>query len=110
MAVLLGAALAVAGCQDGYPIPATRCDHFCDLKQATECGAYNPAACVVGCERISGGPACYDRFDELLSCLKEHERDLVCDFSGKAPACEAEQGRLAACASLHAPRGPISAE
>ena len=34
-ATALGAALIVAGCQDGYPIAATRCDRWCDLTQAT---------------------------------------------------------------------------
>jgi hypothetical protein len=110
LTALLAAALAAAGCQDDYPLAATRCDHWCELRKATECGTYNPAACVVACEQVSGGPACYPQFDDLLSCLREHEQELVCDFSGQNRPCESEQARLIVCADLPAPQGPGSAE
>jgi len=96
---LLGAGLALVGCQDGYPIAPTRCDHWCDLRQATECGNYDPTSCVVSCEQASGGAACFDAFDELLSCLRVHESTIACRPSsfGVVPECSAEQAKLYRC-------------
>jgi hypothetical protein len=110
MVVLLGATLTVAACQGGYPIAATRCDYWCYLTKATLCGYYNPAGCVVHCEQVSGGPACYGQFDDLLRCLEAHEQALVCRNSAPARPCEAEQTSLVACAALHSPQGPLGAE
>ncbi len=112
MAVLLGAALMVAGCQDGYPIAATRCDRWCDIRQATECGNYNPAGCVVGCEQVSGGAACQPAFDELLTCLEQHQQDIKCDNAhyGMVPKCEQAQATLYACAMLRGPHAASNAE
>jgi hypothetical protein len=110
--VLLGAALIVGGCQDGYPIAATRCDRWCDIRQATECGSYDPAGCVVSCEQVAGGAACHPEFDSLLACLEKHEHEIECDLSsyGVVPACKGEQAALHACGMLHAPQRPSGAE
>ncbi len=112
MLVLLGAALVVAGCQDGYPIAATHCDLWCDIRQATECGGYDPAGCVVSCEQVAGGAACRGEFDVLLTCLKQHEHEIECDHStyGIVPACKGEQAALYACGMLHTPQSPSSAD
>jgi len=79
IATVLAAALTIAGCQDGYPIAATRCDRFCDLTQAAQCGEYNPATCVFSCEDGAGGPTCYPEFDALLACLEKHESTGIAD-------------------------------
>jgi hypothetical protein len=108
MHLLFGAALPAFGCQDGYPIAATRCDLFCDLRQATECGSYNPAGCVVSCEEVSGGTACHPEFDALLTCLKEHEHEIECNRM--VPACKSDHAALYACGMRQMPQGPGSAE
>ena len=97
--LLLGAALVVTSCQDGYPIAATRCDRWCDIMQVAECGNYNPAACVSGCEQ-SFGTACNDEFDALLECLNMNESSIACISTspGLVPACIFKQNELINCA------------
>ncbi len=112
MPVLLGAALTALGCQDGYPIAATHCDRWCDIRQATECGNYNPTSCVVSCEQLSGGAACYPEFDAVLTCLEQHEREIGCDSSsyGIVRACQDAQQTLYNCAMAPTPHAANSAE
>ena len=112
LAALLGAALLVASCQDGYPIAATRCDRYCHVRQATECGSYNPAACVSECELASGDPACSDRLDELLACVEKPGLKIVCDIASYkiVPECLAEYTRLGKCAEDHPRYGPGAPE
>jgi len=98
LAALLAAALTVAGCQDSYPIAATRCDHFCDLTQEAQCGDYNPASCVLSCEQGSGGAACYAEFDALLACLEMYETTCENSRFGVLPACQSAQNALFNCA------------
>ena len=118
MSVWLGVALSLAGCQDGYPIAATRCDRLCDLTQETQCGVYSPAACVVGCEaQVWGGAACYPEFDVLLACLEIH-RSAIHRSDGAScgdlttstiAECDKAQTALALCAvdSQGVPRSSI---
>jgi hypothetical protein len=110
--MLIAAALTVAGCQDGYPIPATRCDRWCHVRQATECGNYNPVSCVVSCEGLFGNAACSNLFDQLLRCLENPRLSIVCDNSnyGIVPECKNEQASLVECAMLHASPGSDGAE
>lgn len=107
-ATLFGAALLAASCQDGYPIAATRCDRWCDLTQATWCGRYNPASCVVGCEQLAGGADCYPQFDRLLICL-EQQPTIRCDPAGGdgvVLACSEAQGARELCTMAHTAHGP----
>lgn len=116
IALTLGAALAVAGCQDGYPIAATHCDTWCDLVQATYCGTYNPATCVVDCELSYGGPACYQEFEDLLRCMAPYKSKFTClDPNSPAlspsneaiPECPTESNkRLSECVVAHTPHAP----
>jgi hypothetical protein len=102
MAALLAAALTFAGCQDGYPIAATRCDRVCDFSQG-KCDGDSPSACVVTCEeglRMSG---CYEEFDKLLECIEEHGKILACFTASPGSECEAEQRVLEACAVRRRP-------
>ena len=107
----LGAAAVFGGCQGDYPIAATRCDHWCDVRQNTECGYYNPANCVVGCEAEFGGtPECTAHFDVLLACLDALPASkLGCSKSGEyqEPACNSALTELYACVT---PRYPFPGE
>ncbi|HKO49471.1 MAG TPA: hypothetical protein VJV79_17200 [Polyangiaceae bacterium] len=111
---LLGAALTltIAGCQDQYPIEATRCDYLCDLTEATFCEDYNPAACVVGCEQNLGGSACPELLDDFIRCLEMHESELTCGgFDDRTvPECKKALDAAGACGMVHARRAPSSAE
>jgi len=108
MATLLAAALTVAGCQNGYPIAATRCDHFCDLTEEAQCGEYNPATCVLSCEQGSGGPTCYPEFDALLACLEMHETTCANSTFGVLPECQGAQNALFNCADVAYGRPPAT--
>jgi len=110
-ALILGSTLPLAGCQDAYPVAATRCDRWCDLVQDTFCGNYNPARCVVLCEQKVGGARCNPQFDQLLSCL-EQQPNITCFDSGDGlvPACVAEDEALAGCMVTTAPPAPSSTE
>ena len=101
-------ALLAGGCQDGYPIAATRCDRWCELTRDTECGAYNPATCVSGCERAFGGEACYAQFDTLLGCAESAPAsERACDFFdfGSVAACSDQKAILDDCSRRNPPRG-----
>jgi hypothetical protein len=102
-----GLAVASAGCQDGYPIAATRCDRWCDATQATECGRYNPAGCVVSCEATLGASKCVAQLELLTTCA-EAKRDLFeCRefYSGIDQPCTAEQTAAYACALPYPSQG-----
>ena len=99
----LGAVLWLSlGCQDGYPISATRCDEWCDASQALDCGTYDPAECVVGCETARlGAPECQADLDSALSCLRgKTASELSCETwatSAKGPPCRDERLNLLGC-------------
>ncbi|HET7543313.1 MAG TPA: hypothetical protein VFK05_25745 [Polyangiaceae bacterium] len=102
-------AFALAACQDGYPIAPTRCDRWCKITRASECGFSSPADCVATCESTSGFGACNEALDALLACLQAHETSIRCETwaNGTIAECVAEQTRLVACAAHTAP-GPRS--
>jgi len=102
-------AIGAVGCQDGYPIAATRCDRWCELTRDTQCGVYNPASCVSGCEVSFGSAACYAEFDALLGCLQSvPASDRACDYYnfGTVADCSAQTTTLDDCSRRQAPRGP----
>jgi hypothetical protein len=105
LALLLAFAPTIVGCQDGYPIAATRCDRWCDLLQTTECGGYTPASCVVTCEQSFAGAGCTDDFDAVLHCLEMHRSELKCADLGSPliTVCETEIANLRRCAMPEAP-------
>jgi hypothetical protein len=107
MIVLLGPALAVAGCQDGYPIAVTRCDRMCDVRHAIECVDYTPSGCVLGCEQ-GYTAACEPAFDALLTCLEVHRSEIACGtaIDESVPKCSVEYIELERCLGPpHAPNG-----
>jgi hypothetical protein len=103
LAAALVTALTFAGCQDGYPIAATRCDHLCELTKVTQCESYNPAGCVVTCEGASDSPICDPLFDDLLICLRAHKNELFCNHTGQVMSCGAEQQAHRFCLALNPP-------
>jgi len=105
---LLGAVLLSAGCQDEYPIAATRCDRLCDVTKDVQCGEYNPAGCVAGCEQQPlVDAACYPAFDARLTCLETHRSQIQRTEFGcggtetKIPECAGEQMALEQCVQAH---------
>jgi len=100
-------AIALAGwcmsCQGGYPLPATRCDDWCDAEQTLECGSYDPAGCVASCERrYLDAPACQQVLDIAIQCLRRTPtRELACEtwLVKGPPPCADESQNLDRCAS-----------
>jgi hypothetical protein len=92
------------GCQGGYPIAATRCDEWCDQMRRVECGSYDPAACVAGCESAGvGQDACADLVEQALSCLKsKSDAELDCETWLRAAEepCLVEQTTALECGNL----------
>ncbi len=81
---LIGGALLVAGCQGGYPIPASQCDEWCDAEQASFCTQpYDPAACVLDCHRRGGDASqCHAELETLLTVVRSKsaaELQQACD-------------------------------
>ena len=109
---VLLALLPATGCQDGYPVTATRCDRWCEVTQNCD-DAYEPALCVEFCEQQSGWvmAACSTEFDAQLACLDEHRSKLYCGmrFLGLEPACSDLQTKFQDCMRLHEPHGASGA-
>jgi len=99
----LAASLTLVGCQDQYPIPATRCDRLCDLTKGTQCDGYNPAGCVVMCEEGTNRKDCEPQFDALLGCLEAHRQELICDHTGLIQPCQSEQDTQKICLARRPP-------
>jgi hypothetical protein len=102
----LSALLGCVSCQDGYPIPASQCDQWCDATKLFGCQPYDPAGCVVSCNKSGGdAPECHAQLDAVLGCLGEHPLGgLSCDdwfassSTGAAPPpCFAEEQDFEAC-------------
>jgi len=117
LAVILAitAALTITACQDGYPIEATACDRYCDLRRAPGCGGDNPAGCVVNCEVYWGWTryGCAEEFEAAVSCHKQHQHHLLCDdsFVSQMEGCETPQQALNDCErALSVPQSPVSPE
>jgi hypothetical protein len=89
--LLLGC-IGCIGCQDGYPIPATRCDRWCDAGQLTFCDGYDPADCVLTCsQRYGDTDECGSELEELIACVKRTPaQELVCRYGLDVPPCSDE--------------------
>jgi len=109
-ALSLALALALSACQDGYPLAATRCDRWCKLSQAVECGAFTPGGCVASCEENRIDPACDQIVDALLACMAAHESTIGCELwnYGTIAPCQAEHDQQRACSLLYLPSGARS--
>jgi hypothetical protein len=108
----LALALVIAACQDGYPIAPTRCDRWCELSRATECGDSSPASCVANCEENPQDAACAETVDALLDCMEAHASSIGCDFwiHGTIPQCPDEFAAQAECSNAHPPKRSQSKE
>lgn len=106
VAASVTAALAIAGCQDGYPIAATACDRYCDLGLAPGCGDYSPTNCVLTCEVYWNSEVCSSEFDAAVSCLKAHKHPLVCDYTSplSTDGCDSALATRLECAIAYADR------
>jgi len=103
LALALAVLFACFGCQDGYPIPASQCDRWCDASKLTFCSSYDPAGCVLTCSQRGGdAPACRAELDTLLACLgRQSPHELECEtyiYEGApAPPCLDEESDYEVC-------------
>ena len=105
-ATLVGLCLS---CQDSYPISATACDEWCEASQALECGNYDPAACVAGCELAHyDSPACRAQLRPAISCLRtKTPTELACttwNFNPQDEPCFSEVSALVSCGASGMPQ------
>ena len=62
----LGVLLSSA-CQGDYPLAPTNCDRWCEATKELQCGYYDPASCVAGCEeQRMDRPECSEEFNAVL--------------------------------------------
>jgi len=106
LVLLLGWALAGGACSGGYPLPATRCDEFCDATKGLDCqDYYEPAACVASCEQGDvDNEACHAELDALMACFRKTPAALTarCDFSSfgrNARPCDPEEYTFRNCSA-----------
>jgi hypothetical protein len=108
----LGLALALslpslAACSGDYPLPPTRCDQFCSATKSFACEEdYEPAACVVACERNNPmNEACAAPFEASVACLRVAPRSssFGCRYL-PTMSCLPEQTILAECLAPYAAR------
>jgi hypothetical protein len=67
-------ACSLGACSGGYPLPATRCDEWCDATKGGTCEQYyDPANCVSACEQShTDTEACRVQFDMAISCFRKN--------------------------------------
>jgi hypothetical protein len=111
LALIFGALLC-ASCQDGYPIPASQCDEYCDALKPTFCGNYDPAGCVLQCAQIGGdAPECHAELVALVSLVRGlSEQQLACEnqFSnGQPPLWNDAEMAFGRCVALHSGHAPV---
>lgn len=95
--------LSFGGCSGGYSLEPTRCDDLCHATQGQFCpDSYDPAACVVLCERndLDAEP-CWEAFDAVVACFRDTPgaAEQRCDYATppEQMACVAEESALAFC-------------
>lgn len=99
-AAVLALGLGSIGCQDGYPIPATLCDEWCEETSHVSCFSEDPAACVASCEKsgLTHG-TCRDLTAKTVQCMRENpEPKLDCEtqYTALGP-CTTEQEAAIEC-------------
>ncbi len=104
LCVALLASLALAGCNDDYPLPPTPCDDYCLATQRADCSEDWPDECVRTCEFTRSPksyPDCSGDFDALLHCYEGlGPHDFTCEADRSAPLpgrCENEERALNFC-------------
>lgn len=94
-------ALPVASCSGGYPLPATRCDEWCDVTKGDLCqDYYQPATCVANCEQANiDHEACRALLDSQLRCFRSSPQALAqrCVYDRAPDDCEGETQALLLC-------------
>lgn len=96
-------ALPTPACSGDYPLPATKCDEWCDATKAGICSDYyDPAACVTECEldNLDAEP-CLAQFDAVVKCFVNSPNALRqrCVWDEQSHDCEAEVEALSLCVS-----------
>lgn len=98
--------LTFGACSGGYPLEPTPCDELCHATKGPGCAEdYEPAACVVTCERgnLDAEP-CRPLFDAVVACYRDTPGAVEqrCDYwtPYEERACEPQQGALGTCVSL----------
>jgi len=93
-------ALAICGCDSGYPIDPTACDDFCRALQRADCQDDAPADCVRDCEARRASPDCDASLTALGECYAESDPSaFTCDDDRTkvGPVCHAERRALDEC-------------
>ena len=107
----MGVALLGSGCQDGYPLPPSPCDEWCDAAQIPCVAIYNnvgnPALCVRDCIRHGGdAPECQTEHDAAVTCLRGSSNapaDCSARYTDGVPrVCDEAQSAYEACAARYA--------
>lgn len=98
--------LSFGGCSGGYPLEPTPCDDLCHVTKGTGCeDDYDPASCVVACERgdLDAAP-CRQLFDGVLACYRENPSAVSerCDYwtPYEQRLCQVQSEALAFCVSV----------
>jgi hypothetical protein len=98
-------ALAFSGCQGDYPLEPTLCDRYCHATHGSDCFFYDPASCVLDCERDNRSVFCREPLDEVTACFERTSGALEaqCTYDpSRDPAsvpCSAERDAYAVCSS-----------
>ncbi len=98
----LGLGLGLVACEQGYPIPATFCDDWCELVRRSCPEPYDPGQCVAACEEeklLTGRDNCSIEQMHLVDCAKATPGgEPICITNpNRDGACEAEQDALHVC-------------
>lgn len=101
--LLFGLASPVGACSGGYPLPATRCDEWCDATKGMSCASYyQPASCVSECEQGNlDADECRTEFDAVVACFRTTPRAAkqLCAYDGQPNACGVQADALTGCVS-----------
>jgi hypothetical protein len=99
------AGLAFSGCSGDYPLEPTACDAYCHATKDLQCDFYNPASCVLQCERERKGDAlCRAQLDATVRCFENtpgavEARCRFYSYGLGELACGGELGALDECST-----------
>jgi hypothetical protein len=103
----LPVALAFSACQGDYPLEPTPCDRYCRVSKGLSCYFYDPAQCVLDCERDSDGDGCAALLDATSTCFEQTPGALeeYCNIRGGIPdptlGCRQETYDYLNCRSMY---------
>lgn len=97
----------MSGCQDGYPLEPTHCDHFCRAIERSECGQ-DPVNCVLACEQeeLVAASGCDTEFSAVISCLDALPANELPCSPNSFYRCIPQAASLQACRVSAAPAAP----